>query len=211
MFPAGLEGTSSCHHGNGSAVTGQDLPSPSLAGGAIFPPLTTAAFIWPASPQQVFKTTWHILLCSCPPAGTATPWKQLYSPSLQPHPTPHGAAQKESEQDAELVLGRFSPFPLLVTSSKMGTGSPARPAPQGVCNQTTAEFIPCSQHQPGQPPPPAASCACSRQGTALAQPPCPETCDSSVPFILSETSSQAPRNLDVLGVGSGPNHCCCSE
>lgn len=72
-----------------------------------------------------------------------------------------------------------------------------------MCNQTTAEFIPCSQHQPGQPPPPAASCACSgagnHTGTALAQPPRPETCDHSVPFILSETSGQALGNLDLFG------------
>lgn len=81
-----------------------------------------------------------------------------------------------------------------------------------MCNQTTAEFIPRSQHQPGQPPPPAASCACSRAGNCTwhSPGPAPETCDHSVPFILSETSSRALGNLDLLGVGSHPNHGCYS-
>lgn len=72
-------------------------------------------------------------------------------------------------------------------------------------------------HFPQPAPARAATSSCSLlclpQGRELhwhSPGPAPETCDHSVPFILSETSSRALGNLDLLGVGSHPNHGCCS-
>lgn len=104
------------------------------------------------------------------------------------------------EQGAELRPSPVQPISTF-SDSKTGTGFPARPAPWDsqalrVCASQTAavQFLPCSQREPGQPPPP-----CSlprlpggpllqgryRASVASAAPPCPETCSHSVPFVLS--------------------------
>lgn len=63
------------------------------------------------------------------------------------------------EQGAELCPSPVQPISTF-SDSKMGTGFPARPARWDsqalrVCaSQTAVQFLPCSQREPGQPPPP---------------------------------------------------------
>lgn len=100
----------------------------------------------------------------------------------------------------------------------------------GGCMQARqqVQFLLCSQHKPGQPPPPC-SLPClpcggrwggwgvspaPEQVTTPAQPwqpPDPETCGPSVPFILSKNNGCALGDLVLWGVGSWPSHGCILE
>lgn len=96
------------------------------------------------------------------------------------------------EQGAELCPLPVQPISTF-SDSKMGTGFPARPAPWDSQALRAFSSFPAASASQGSHLLPAASRAClgvpcCRAGTAPArprQPPCPETCDHSVPFVLS--------------------------
>lgn len=130
--------------------TQSTVQSPSLAGAAVFPPLTPAVFIRPASPLQAHKTIGHTLPCSA--LRLAPPVQSIPPAPPQPHEaardSPGGHRRNQRSHSRMLSWAFTSSAHFHFQSRRNGYRLPVPPCSTGfTCrcvNQTTAEFTPCT-------------------------------------------------------------------